>query len=91
MWRTDFSQLPVKDGDRWVGSVTDSSILYKLGEMSKEALYEKPVEEVMERPFPIVDENTPITAIKPLLEFNQAVLTAKEGRVVGIITKSDLL
>jgi predicted transcriptional regulator len=41
---------------------------------------------------PIVSENTPVFSIVPLLKFNNAVLIqGNKERVVGIITRTDLL
>ncbi len=91
MLKKGFSQIPVRDGGNWIGSITEASILDRLEETSKEDLYGKPVSEAMNRPLPMVDEETPLSAIKPLLEYNQAVLTTRKGVVVGIVTKSDLL
>jgi predicted transcriptional regulator len=91
MLKRGFSQIPVRDGDSWIGIITETSILERLEETSKEDLYEEPVSEVLNKPFPMVDEDTPLSAIRPLLEYNQAVLTTRKGIVVGVITKSDLL
>jgi predicted transcriptional regulator len=48
-------------------------------------------EDIMDKPFPIVDENDVMDVIHPLLEFHPAVLVYKKGSLKGIITKSDLL
>ena len=40
---------------------------------------------------PTVDETTPVDAIIPLMEIYQAVVVQKQGRVAGIISRSDLL
>ncbi|MEM1813821.1 MAG: CBS domain-containing protein, partial [Thermoplasmatales archaeon] len=49
------------------------------------------VKEVMGEPFPQVSENAPVKIISYILTGYQAVLVSKEGKIVGIITKSDLL
>ncbi len=49
------------------------------------------VEEIMEQPFPQINEDTPIKPIRHLLEFYQAVLVARKNKTIGIITKADLL
>jgi len=49
------------------------------------------VEKLMDPPFPQVDENTPIEPIKSLLKYYQAVLIVRKERIVGAITKADLL
>ena len=89
-----FSQLPVKD-DReeiCVGSLSERQIVQSLlKETDPKSFYEKTVAEIMQEQFPVVDESIPINAVALLLQHSQAVLTARRGKVVGIITASDLL
>ncbi|MEM3205707.1 MAG: CBS domain-containing protein, partial [Thermoplasmatales archaeon] len=87
-----FSQLPVIDRGVSVGSITDNIIRdiiskYEAHEKIK-GIY---VKEVMGEPFPQVSENAPVKIISYILTGYQAVLVSKEGKIVGIITKSDLL
>lgn len=89
-----FSQLPVRD-DReeiCVGSISERQIVQaSIAESDPKSFYEKQVSDVMAVQFPVVDEGIPITAVALLLQHSQAVLTARKGRIVGIITPSDLL
>lgn len=89
-----FSQLPVRD-DReeiCVGSLSERQIVQGiLKETDPKAYSEKLVSEVMQEQFPVVDESIPVTAVALLLQHSQAVLTARKGKIVGIITPSDLL
>lgn len=89
-----FSQLPVRD-DReeiCVGSVSERQIMQGiLSSADPKLFYDKPVSEVMQEQFPVVDERLPVTAVALLLQHSQAVLTARKGKIVGIITPSDLL
>ncbi len=90
-----FSQLPVRDErgeDVCVGSVSERQIVQGiLKEADPKAFYEKPVSEIMQEQFPVVDEAIPLPAVALLLQHSQAVLTARRGKIVGIITPSDLL
>lgn len=89
-----FSQLPVRDDkeDICVGSLSERQIVQSLlREPDPKAFYERTVSEIMQEQFPVVDETIPITAVALLLQHSQAVLTARKGKVVGIITASDLL
>ena len=45
----------------------------------------------MEEAFPQVGEDAPLSLISDLLQVYSAVLISRRGRVVGIITKADLL
>jgi predicted transcriptional regulator len=89
-----FSQLPIRDEKEeiCIGSISERQIIHELlkGQDPK-VFYEKPVNEIMAEQFPVVDETIPVTAIASLLQHSQAVLTARKGKVVGIITPSDLL
>ena len=89
-----FSQLPVRDDreDICVGSISERQIMQGiLREVDPRAFYERPVYDVMQEQFPVVDERLPVTAVALLLQHSQAVLTARRGKIVGIITPSDLL
>jgi predicted transcriptional regulator len=91
-----FSQLPVRDDrgeDVCVGSISERQIVQGLlnEEANPKIFYEKPVSEIMQEQFPVVDEALPIPAVALLLQHSQAVLTARRGKIIGIITPSDLL
>jgi predicted transcriptional regulator len=87
-----YSQLPVFDGDHSVGSISEKTIIEKvsagkdLSQVSKLS-----VGEVMEEAFPQVGEDAPLPLISSLLQVYPAVLISAKGKVVGIVTKADLL
>ncbi len=83
-----FSQLPVLRGTRLVGSISQGDIIRNLNLN----LTDMTVEAIMNpEGIPMVNENTPVEAIIPLLQAHQAVIVQKQGRLSGIITSSDLL
>ncbi|MEW5955112.1 MAG: CBS domain-containing protein [Candidatus Micrarchaeota archaeon] len=86
MRRNAISQLPVLEGGRPVGLVTETALLDALarGEV-------KGVRDVMAEAPPVVSESTPISALAGLLKHYPLVLVADKGRVKGVVTKSDLL
>ncbi|MHB1908060.1 MAG: CBS domain-containing protein [Nitrososphaerales archaeon] len=89
-----FSQLPIRDDkdEVCIGSISERQIVQaSIQEQNPKAFYEKPVYEVMAEQFPVVDETISIGAVALLLQHSQAVLTARRGKIVGIITASDLL
>jgi predicted transcriptional regulator len=92
MNETGYSQLPVFDGPRAVGSITEKTVLNQIlrGRDPKE-LSRFSVESIMDEAFPIVDEEAPVTVISALLQYSQAVLVTKKGQIKGIVTKADLL
>jgi predicted transcriptional regulator len=87
MREKNISQIPIIDGEKCVGSVSEKTILGRLGSISRSTK----LEEVMDEPFPIITCSDGIDVIKTLLEYHQAVLISGKGRIIGIVTKSDLL
>lgn len=84
------SQIPVKKGNDFVGSLNDSVLFAKLFEDN--SLKNKLVEELMQAPFPIVSPQTPMEEISKLIsKENNAVLMTDLAGTVHIITKHDLI
>jgi cystathionine beta-synthase len=86
----DVSQLPVMDGESAVGSVADWSLSAKSLDNTK--LLDTTVGEIMDAPFPTVEASQSADAVAKLLsKANPAVLVREDGRVAGIVTRSDML
>jgi cystathionine beta-synthase len=86
----DVSQLPVMDAGACVGSVSDWSLSAKSLDNTK--VLDTTVSEVMDAPFPIVDETQAVDAVAKLLsKSNPAVLVRADGTIGGIVTRSDML
>jgi cystathionine beta-synthase len=86
----DISQLPVMDGPSCVGSVSEWSLTGQSLENPK--LLDATVSDVMDAPYPIVDAGQPVDSVVKLLsKSNPAVLVRENGRVHGIVTRSDVL
>jgi len=87
-----YSQLPVFEREHAVGSISEKTMLGQvsagkdLTEVS--ALL---VGDIMDEAFPQVGEDAPLPLISSLLQVYPAVLVSKKGKVVGIVTKADLL
>ncbi|MHC3128490.1 MAG: CBS domain-containing protein [Candidatus Bathyarchaeota archaeon] len=87
-----YSQLPVFDGEHAVGSISEKTIIGKVSAgKDLNQISEYSVGEVMEEAFPQVGEDAPLPLIASLLQVYPAVLISKKGKVVGIVTKADLL
>jgi predicted transcriptional regulator len=87
-----YSQIPVFNKKQSVGSVTEKTILHQILEGKDLSQISKlSTEDVMDEAFPQVGEDAPLALISTLLQTYSAVLVAKKGTVVGIITKADLL
>jgi len=86
----DISQLPVMDGANCVGSVTDTALSARALEDTK--LLDATLSQVMDAPFPMVEDHQPAESVaKVLSKSNPAVLVRSNGKVTGIVTRSDLL
>jgi cystathionine beta-synthase len=86
----NISQLPVKDGNDFVGSLNESHLFTRLIENSD--LKNRTVKEVMQPPFPIVGEKAAIEEVSKLIsKENNAVLMRDLGGNVHIITKHDII
>ncbi|MDQ2669255.1 MAG: pyridoxal-phosphate dependent enzyme [Gemmatimonadota bacterium] len=84
------SQLPVIDGDEPVGSVSDTGLQTRA--LEQPALLDRPVREVMEPVFPVVDAAAPTPRLGALLtRETPAALVRADGKLIGIVTRYDLL
>ena len=81
------SQLPVVEKGQIVGMITEEGIVKHLSSNISEEL----VENIMEPPLPSVPEDTDLVTIRSILETHSGVLVTRKGKLVGIITRSDLL
>jgi len=81
------SQLPVVENGQIVGMITEEGIVKHLSSNISEEL----VENIMEPPLPSVPEDTDLVTIRSILETHSGVLVTRKGKLVGIITRSDLL
>jgi len=79
------SQVPVIEHHVVVGLVTESSIL------SVEDVSVKTASDVMVESPPLVAKDAVLSVIKSLLQFYPLILVKDEGKVVGVITKADIL
>jgi len=87
MMKHAISQLPVLEGGKIIGTITEDSIIRNLST----TLAEEMAERIMQAPLPSVPESTNISMIQPLLQNHPAVLVVRRGEIVGIIARSDLL
>jgi len=86
----NYDQMPVKKDDKVVGSITLDEIHFALEE--RKGIYPNmPVSKIMGSPFPILNVDIKISSITRLFLDVPAVLVEEKGKIVGIITKIDLL
>ena len=86
MKKFQISQLPVTEDHKLIGLVSESTILDAL--LNSKAKY---VKEVMQEAPPIISKTTSIQVVSNLLKYYPLVVVSVEGKLIGLITKSDLL
>jgi cystathionine beta-synthase len=60
--------------------------------LAQPALLDRPVRELMEAPFPVVEHNFPTDRLAPMLtRENPAALVRKDGQFIGIVSRYDVL
>lgn len=92
MRELDISQLPVFEGERPVGSISDRRILDQIMNGAKmEELNFESVGSIMHDPFPIINEDVDKDSVESLIRSEHAVLTTKNGKITGIVTAADLV
>ena len=83
----EISQIPVIEKGMCLGSITEKTIVNSMDKNLRRML----VKDIMEKSFPIISSNESVEVAKMLLEYSQAVLLSEKQKIVGVITKSDIL
>jgi cystathionine beta-synthase len=83
------SQLPVLEEGKSVGSLREGRLMSKI--LSNRELRHAPVREVMDVPFPVVNESVEVERATKYLKSSPAILIEEYGRIVGIVTRYDVL
>lgn len=83
------SQLPVLDEGNSVGSIREGRVMAQL--LNNRELLQAPVSEVMDAPFPVVNESVEVERAIKYLKNSPAILIEEYGRIVGIVTRFDVL
>lgn len=92
MRKHEISQMPVVKDDAAVGLVTEATIVNKMVEIDDPAkLVSLTVGDVMEECPPIISKNAGMDAVSTLLKHYAIVLVSDSGKLIGIVTKSDIL
>jgi cystathionine beta-synthase len=87
----DISQLPVQDGEKVVGSITETQVLHILLENPLQNA-EKLLKEVMGEAFPVVKDNMPISQLNRYISKDiPAVIATDRSGGLHIVTQYDLI
>jgi cystathionine beta-synthase len=83
------SQLPVLKEGSSVGSLREGRLMSKL--LKNRDLMKAPVSDVMEKGFPVISEDVSVEQAAKYLKDSPAILVEEYGRIVGIVTRYDVL
>ena len=84
------SQLPVVDGDEFVGSLSDTRLLSQM--IADPSIRDKTIHEVMDKPFQFVPANSTLDVLSSMItRETPAVMVRDENGHPRIITQHDLL
>ncbi|HEX5819485.1 MAG TPA: pyridoxal-phosphate dependent enzyme [Gemmatimonadales bacterium] len=86
----EVSQLPVVDNGEVVGGLVEQVLMTRA--LAQPTLLDRPVREVMEAPFPVVEHTFPTDRLAPMLTRDTpAALVRKDGKLIGIVSRYDVL
>jgi predicted transcriptional regulator len=91
MRQNSISQLPVFEGFKVVGILSEEGLAKIITEKGEGGLKDLKVYQVMDSPPPLVDVSTPAKALVPLVRFTKCILVSEKGNVIGIVTITDTL
>ena len=84
------SQIPVLEAGQCVGGLIENTLMTRA--LAQPSLLDRPVRELMDAPFVVVDALTPTERLGPLLtRESPAALVQKDGTLIGIVSRYDIL
>jgi len=90
MKKYDIENIPVMNGNGPIGAISENGLFQKI--FSNPDIKNSKVENVMERPYPLVEFNTPVEKLSTLInKENGAVLSKDEAGNFHIVTKYDVI
>ena len=90
MKKYDIENIPVMNGNGPIGAISENGLFQKV--FSNPDIKNSTVEKVMERPYPLVEFNTPVEKLSTLInKENGAVLSKDEAGNYHIVTKYDVI
>ncbi|RLI95853.1 MAG: inosine-5-monophosphate dehydrogenase [Candidatus Aenigmatarchaeota archaeon] len=87
MKKLGISQVPIFSNGQNIGSIREMTIIRN----AHKRLKLLQVQDIIDEPFPVVNSSDSTEVLPGLLDYHAAVLVADKGRIMGIITKSDLI
>lgn len=89
MKSNEISQMPVVEKDNVVGLLTESVVVDAIA--TNKDITKTTVDEVMLDSPPIISGKMPKSAVIGLLRFSPIIIVKENGKIKGVITKSDVI
>jgi cystathionine beta-synthase len=83
------SQLPVLDGDRLVGIISEVDLLKAL--LQDPASVDRPVADLVDQNYVLIPPDAPVTRLASLFAEGKVALVQDDGRIQAVLTKIDLI
>lgn len=83
------SQIPVLDGNKSLGSLNEADLMSMI--LDDPLTVDKKVSDAMGKAYPVVDESEDIRHGIGYLKESPAILVSQYGRIIGILTRYDVL
>ena len=87
MRKYEISQVPIVDKDNLIGYVSESDVLDACTTGKKTVT----AKDIMHDTPPTITKNASMAVISGLLKFYPLVVVIEKGKILGIITKADIL
>jgi cystathionine beta-synthase len=87
----NFSQMPVSEGGRVVGAISESHLLQAV--VGNPGIKDTPVREIMQQAFPFADISTPVDILSKMITHESPAVLVKDFKVdkTYIITRYDII
>jgi predicted transcriptional regulator len=87
------SQLPVLKDNKIIGSIRESTLINRFSKSKNtETFFSSSVYNIMDEPFITVEPNITVdSVVNLLLKGNPAIIVLEQKKIIGIITKIDVL
>lgn len=89
MKKHGISQLPVLDGDKLLGIVSESDLLEAL--LNDPHSVDRPVADCVDQDYVVVPPDTPVVQLAPIFTQGKVALVEQEGSIHAVVTKIDLI
>jgi cystathionine beta-synthase len=89
MKKHGISQIPVLDGDRLLGIISEIDLLNAL--VKDPASVDRPVVDLVDQNYTLVPPDAPVNRLVPVLSEGKVALVQEGGKIRAVVTKIDLI